>query len=197
MTNQELKDLVASLAISQAETTEQMQESKKEADKRKEELDKQMQESKRKFDDMTQTLKNLGIHVDGISKTTGLETEEFFYSSFSKEKRLNNIKFDSITPNFTVEKDEATQEIDIFLENGDSVGIIEVKNKVKDKDLKQLQRIVDDFYLFHPSFKNYKIIPAIAGKVFPKHIQNKALKNGFIVITQVGNHIEQQNPKFI
>ena len=171
-----IEEILAKLLTSQAETS-------KEVDK----TTKQVQE-------MSKTLKDLGLNVDGINKSTGLEAEEFFYSSFNQKKVLNNIKFDRIVPNFTVEKDDETQEIDIFLENGNSVGIIEVKNKVKDKHLNQLQKIIDNFYSFHPSFKNYKIIPAIAGKIFPKHLQNKALKNGFVVIKQVGNHIEQRNP---
>ena len=40
--------------------------------------------------------------------------------------------------------------------------------------------------------KNYKIIGAIARKVFPKHLQQEGLKKGYIVITQEGNHIEQR-----
>jgi hypothetical protein len=173
----------------------------KETDKKIQELfldnketDRQMKETDRQMKDMLKTLKNLGLNVDGINKTTGLEVEEFFYSSFDKEKRLNNIKFDSIISNLRAKKDGRKHEIDIFLENGNSVGIIEVKNQVKEKDLEQLQKIVDNFYYFHPSFKDYKIIPAIAGKIFPEHLKNKALKNGFVVVTQVGNHIEQQNP---
>ena len=89
---------------------------------------------------------------------------------------------------------EMKHEMDIFLVNGESVGIVEVKNQVKDKSLEQLTKIVDKFYYFHPEFKNYKIVPAIAGKIFPEYIQNKALKMGFTVITQVGNHTEQKNP---
>ena len=173
---QDLRNLMADVIKSQKETGEQMKET-----------DKQMK-------DMLKTLKNLGLNVDGINKTTGLEVEEFFYSSFDKEKRLNNINFDSIISNLRAKKDGRKHEIDIFLENGNSVGIIEVKNQVKEKDLEQLQKIVDNFYYFHPSFKDYKIIPAIAGKIFPEHLKNKALKNGFVVVTQVGNHIEQQNP---
>ncbi len=176
ITTDELKDLVASLAVSQAKT------------------DKQIDKLKQQVEDTSRTLKNLGLNVDGIGKTTGQETQEFFYSSFKKNKSLKDISFDSISPNLEVRKNERKHEMDIFLENGKSVGIIEVKNKVKEKDLEQLQKIVDNFYYFHPMFKNHKIIPAIAGKIFPEHIQNIALKNGFIVITQVGNHIEQRNP---
>jgi len=200
MTDKELKNLVASLAISQAKTDEQINRTSREIQELKisqSQTDEQMKQTDKIVKDMTITLKNLGLNVSGINKTTGQEAEEFFYSSLNNNKQLNSIKFDSISSNILVDKDDRTQEIDIFLENGNSVGIVEVKHKVKDKDIKQLQKIVDNFSFFHPTFKNYKIIPALAGKVFPKHIQDKALKNGFVVLTQVGNHIEQRVPKDI
>jgi len=159
------------------------------------ELKSSQAQTDKQIKDMSITLKNLGLNVDGINKTTGLEAEEFFYTSLNKEKILDNVKFDSIMSNILVDKDDRTHEMDIFLENGNSVGIVEVKNRVKEKDIKQLKKIVDNFYFFHPTFKNYKIIPALAGKVFPKHIQEKALKNGFVVLTQIGNHMEQKAPK--
>ena len=190
MTNDELKALVANLAISQAQTEEQVNKTSKVVA----ETSKVVEATSKKVEEMTATLKSLGINVDGIGKTMGLDSEEFFYSSINENKILNNIKFDSIMPNIRAKKAGRQHEMDIFLENGNSVGIIEVKNRVKEKDLEQLQKIVDNFYFFHPLFKNHKIIPAIAGKIFPKHIQNKALKNGFVVIKQVGNHIEQRNP---
>ena len=198
MTDNELKELVASLAIdnkeirkSQMETSQQM----KKTDEQMSRTDEQMIKLKKQVEDTSITLKYLGLNVDGINKTTDLETEEFFFSSFKKNKTLKNITFDSISPNLEVRKNERKHEMDIFLENGSSVGIIEVKNRVKEKDLEQLQKIVDNFYYFHPMFKNHKIIPAIAGKIFPQHIQDKALKSGFVVVTQVGNHIEQISPK--
>ena len=38
------------------------------------------------------------------------------------------------------------------------------------------------------------VIGAIAGKIFPKHLQTQALKKGYSVLTQQGDHIEQINP---
>ena len=155
-----------------------------------EQMKKETEQMKKDTQDMKKTLKALGINVDGINKTTGLDTEEFFYSSIQKDLKLNGVKFDSSSSNLLSKKDGKTQEIDIFLENGNSVGIIEVKTKVKEDTIEQLDNIIENFYYFHPSFKGYKIIGAIAGKVFPQHLQEKALKKGYTVITQKGDHIE-------
>jgi len=47
-----------------------------------------------------------------------------------------------------VDKADRTHEMDIFLENANSVGIVEVKNRVKEKDIKQFKKIVDNLYFF-------------------------------------------------
>lgn len=159
-------------------------------------FEEQMKESTIQMQKDTQKLKvrleALGINIDGINKTTGLDTEEFFYSSINQDLQLNGIRFDSSSKNLRVKKNGKTHEMDIFLENGNSVGIIEVKTKVNDKTIPQLDKIIKNFYEFHPSFQDYKIIGAIAGKVFPKHLQQQAINKGYIVITQKGDHIEQR-----
>ena len=221
MTDSELKDLVAGLAIAQSKTDGQIQklkESQERTDKQIQETDKQIQELKEsqertdkqiqetskqmqrtdiKIDKTRTMLKNIGINVDGINKSTGLEAEEFFYTSFKQKMMLSNIKFDSIYKGVKTIRAGKAQEIDILLENGSSVGIVEVKNKVKIEDLEQLQKTVDDFYYFNPLLKDHKIVPAIAGKIFNESIQQKALKKGFVVIIQVGNHMEQKAPKSV
>ena len=42
-------------------------------------------------DKLSKTVKNLNNNVDGIGKSTGLEAEQFFYSSFCKDLKLANI----------------------------------------------------------------------------------------------------------
>ena len=194
-----LEQVMMESEIQRQEFSRQMKESTiklEESTIKLEESTIKMQESTIEMQEDTKKLKirleALGINIDGINKTTGIDTEEFFYSSINKDLQLNGIRFDSSSKNLRVKKNGKTHEMDIFLENGNSVGIIEVKTKVNDKTIPQLDKIIDNFYEFHPSFKNYKVIGAIAGKVFPKHLQQEALKKGYIVITQEGNHIEQR-----
>jgi hypothetical protein len=212
ITTQELKDMIAGLAISSAKTDAQLAKTDAQLAKTDAQLAKSSQEFekqlaitdakreksskalKEQIADTNRTLKALGINIDGINKSNGLETEEFFYSSLSDKLTLGGIKFDSAIYNLSTKKQGKSQQIDTFLENGSFVGVVEVKNKVKMDHLKQLQNIVDNFYFFHPVYKGYKIIPAIAGKIFPEHIQKAALEQGFVVLTQKGDHIEQIRP---
>ena len=140
-------------------------------------------------------IKALSQNIDGVNKSIGLDAEEFFYSSLKKNLTIGNIKFDYIYQNDTRSFKGKTQEIDILLENGSSVGVVEVKNRVSQKSIDQLDKIMDNFDYFHPLYKDYKVIGAIAGKIFPKHLQEQTLKKGYSVIMQQGDHIEQINPR--
>ncbi len=140
-------------------------------------------------------IKALSQNIDGVNKSIGLEAEEFFYSSLKKNPTIANINFDYIYQNDRRGLKGETQEIDILLENGSSIGVVEIKNRVSQNSIDQLDKIMERFDYFHPLYKDYKVIGAIAGKIFPKHLQAQALKKGYSVITQQGDHIEQINPR--
>jgi hypothetical protein len=176
MTNQELKNMVASLSVAQAKT------------------DKQMDKTINTLEKLGIFAKNTNKHLDGMTKTIGEEVEDFFYNSVKRKMQLGGVDFDYIDNNIRSSLKGKHHEMDIFLENGNSVGIVEVKHKVKKDSIDQLKIIVDSFYKFHPNFKSYKIIPAMAGKVFPKQLQDYALDQGFVVLTQKGDYIEQRMP---
>jgi hypothetical protein len=132
--------------------------------------------------------------IFGISNSIGLEAEEFFYNAIKDKMQIGGVSFDYSYKNDRIRIKGQEQQIDILLENGNSVGVVEVKNKVTKKTIKQMEQIIEKFYYFHPYFKDYKIIPAIAGKVFPEDLQKIALKKGYSVLTQKGDFMEQVNP---
>jgi DNA-binding sugar fermentation-stimulating protein len=116
------------------------------------------------------------------------------YSSLKRKPMIANVKFDYVYQNDRRNQKGETQEIDILLENGSSVAVVEVKNRVSQKSIDQLDKIMERFDYFHPLYKDYTIIGAIAGKIFPKHLQEQTLSKGYSVITQQGDHMELLNP---
>ncbi len=188
MTNEEIKALVASLSIAQKETDKQLKETDKMLSEKFVETDKQMKETDK-------IVKELTKNIQGVNKSIGEDTETFFYTSLQRKPILGNIKFDFVDRNVSRTKDLEELQIDIFLENGKSVGLVEVKNKVTKKIFKQVESQIEKFPRLHPAFKNYKVYGAIAGKVFPKHLQQEALKKGYFVLLQQGDHVEVVSPK--
>ena len=89
MSDQELKDLVASLAVESKKTDEQLRKTEEFLRNSKEQMDSEIKDLKESQKDMQKIIKNLGLNIDGINKTTGLEAEEFFYSSFENKKEEN------------------------------------------------------------------------------------------------------------
>jgi hypothetical protein len=88
-------------------------------------------------------------------------------------------------------------EIDIFLQNGDSVIFIEIKTKLQEKHIDEhIERIKN--VQQSNIFKGKKIIGAVAGAVIPDNVKAYALKQGLYVIEQTGDtiRIETQDNKF-
>jgi hypothetical protein len=100
MTDQELKDLVASLA---ADT------------ERSKALNKAgfaaLREAQTKTD---KQLKNLSETVDGIGKSQGMMAEEFFYNSLEANPRVAGIAFDDIYRGLKKSRQGKHVEIDVF-----------------------------------------------------------------------------------
>jgi len=171
LTDQELKDLVASLAVSQKKTDEQMKKTDKKLDKLERSIDK------------------LSKTVGGHTNNVGDVTEEFFYRGLSKKRKLGNIKFDAVRRNVDLAK-----EYDIMMVNGDSVAVISVKYKLHENDIdKFLNQDLKEFKKYFPEFKNYKIHAGIASKFITEKQEEKIKNSGLFAITQSEKDVEVLN----
>jgi len=179
--------MFAELREQQEKTDEQMKETDRFLSARFAETDEQIKETDK-------IVKELTKNIQGVNKSIGEDTETFFYTSLQRKPVLGDIKFDFVDRNVSRTKDLEELQIDVFLENGKSVGLVEVKNKVTKKVFKQIESQIEKFPRLHPAFKNYKVYGAIAGKVFPKHLQQEALQKGYFVLVQQGDHVEVMSP---
>ena len=127
-------------------------------------------------------IKELGKNIGGIANSMGSDAEEFFYSSLLKKQKLGNIIFNDITPNIIKKRNGETIEIDVFMTNGDSVGLVEVKQKFQEKNFKQIDNSVAQFHKFYPQYKGMKVHGAIAGKIISSKIEKQALEKGYFVL---------------
>ena len=160
-------------------------------------IDKLSESQDRTDEQMKKTdekLENMGIHLNGISKTQGLDTEEFFLSSLQKSPYLGDIKFDIVSTQGEKKLGSDKYQMDIFLENGNSVGIVEVKTKAKIDHLDQLDTLVKNFNKFYTTHTGMKKYGALAAKIMPKNVEEEALKRGYYVLKQQGNHVEISSP---
>lgn len=168
MTDEELKQLVANLAVSQQQTDEQMKRT-----------DEQLKRTDEK-------LKSIGIQLGNMSKNQGDVAEEFFFNSLVKDTRLGNIHFEDITKNMQKHRANIQEEYDLVMTNGDAIGIVEVKYKAHENDLNKLERKMRHFKALFPIYSTYKVYGAIASFHINDDAKREALNRGFFVLQRTG-----------
>ncbi len=207
MTDDELKELVASLAILQKETTAQIKAQQKETSAQQkettaqqkettaqiktlriahEEINAQQKETSRKLDKVAKM-------IGGISHNQGDVAEDFFYNSFAKDNHLGDIFFDEIIKNMTMRKGKAEEEYDLLLINGDAIIIIEVKYKAHQRDIDQLERKTSNFKKFLPAYQHYSVYGAMASFHFNEDVKKLLLQEGYFVVERSGNLISTKS----
>jgi seryl-tRNA synthetase len=184
MTDQELKDLVASLAISKAQTDEQLRET-----------DKQMQETNKEMQELQRVLKKVSQMVGNISNNQGDVAEEFFYNSLTANPTLNGISYDLTYKNVTARQGNTEDEYDVLMINGKDVAIVEIKYKAHTNDVARfVNKKYPNFKKLYPEYSHYNHHLALASFYISDDVKNEALQNNIMVLQRKGDIIETIMP---
>jgi len=217
MTDDELKALVASLAvdsknlheaqrvtdeqmklnaIAQKATDEQMklnaiaQKATDEQMKRTEELVASLAIAQQ---ESTRKLDKLGELYGNLGKNQGDVAEEFFFNSLLKDNHLGSVHFDDIFTNMGSHSGQMQEEYDLVMTNGNAIGIVEVKYKAHENDLDKLDRKMKNFKKLFPWFKDYKQYGAIASFHINETAKKAALSKGYFVLQRSGDLVHTEN----
>ena len=208
MTDNELKELVAGLATSNAENAILFKESDKkmlenavaqaenarlfkESDKKFLENAAIQAENAAELRKTEEILKNLGIHVGGMANSHGQSTEEYFYNSLAENPRLGNIKFDEISRNLHYKIANLEDEFDITMFNGNNIALIECKYRAKEEDvIRLIDKKVGNFRKLVPFYANHTIYLGIASFSFDARLEKFAKDNGVAILRQSGDVVE-------
>jgi hypothetical protein len=172
MTDQELKELVASLAISQKKTDEQMRRTDKK-------------------------LKEMGEHIGGLGEKFGGFTEGMAFPSMEKMLR-ERFKMDVIASNVKSHKNGRLMELDILAySNSDSneIYIVEIKSRLRKKGLEQIENTLDHFFEFFPSYKGKKLYGILAVVDAPENLREEVMKKGIYLARIHDDLFELQVPE--
>jgi hypothetical protein len=179
MTDEELKDLVASLAVQSKETDRLISKMGEESRRELKEIDRIVQEN----------AKQLGT----MSDNDGKHAEQYFQYILDKKLEFGGMKYDKMIPNLECfNKNRVLQmEFDIVLVNCTSVAIIETKNSIRSDFIwKLVKDRLPVFRHFFPEYNDRKAYLGIAGFSFSKKVLEQAEKYGVGIIRQVGDSIE-------
>ena len=175
MTDQELKDLVASLAVAQAENAAGFAALREAQTK----TEAQLVKTDAKLNKVT-------AMYGGISDNLGAATEEFFYNSLLDKPQIGNLKFDQINMNMQGGKKNDRFECDLAAINGKSLALIEVKYNVHEDAIAQVESHLRRFRKFFPYYASHKIYGGIAGFHISKDVAALAHKKGLFVLKRKG-----------
>ncbi len=185
MTDEELKELVASLAIKSDRLDAQQQKT----DEQMRKTDEQMRKTDEQMRKTNDTLKSIGIQLGNMSRNQGDVAEEFFFNSLANDTHLGAIHFDDIAKNEHKRRGKTEEEYDIVMTNGNAIGIVEVKYKAHINDLEKLERKMKNFKTLFPWFENYKLYGAMASFHINDDAKSEALNRGFFVLQRSGDLI--------
>jgi hypothetical protein len=177
-------------------------ERRKEADERRKELENIVSEANRTLNEANRTFnetsRNLNIQMGELGNRFGELAEHLVAPGI--ETRLNELgyNFDGVTTNFKVKKDgRVLTEVDLLLENAETIAIVEVKSKPDRKDIERhLERmaIVRSFFDSH-RHDSKDLIGAVAGAIFSDNVKKFTIETGFYAITQSGDTLKIDVPK--
>ncbi len=197
MTDEELKALVASLAIAQKETDRQLRATDSQiAELRasQQETDRQMKETDRQ---LRKQLKELGKQIGGLGDKFGGFTEGMAFPSMSKIL-TQQFGMEVITPRVKASKGGEKMELDVFAyansQRNEAV-IVEVKSHLRPEGIEQLKTILQRFRRFFPEHKDKKLYGMLAVVDSPDDLRQEALSQGFYMAGIHDNQFIMETPE--
>jgi len=179
MTDEELKALVASLAISQKETVAAQKET-----------DKQLKETSKQ-------LKELGKQIGGLGNKFGSFTEGMAFPSMKKILR-EHFGMSAIVTNLWSKHNGRSLELDVLAYSNGShkiAYIVEVKSHLKEEGLQQMLDILRDFPEFFTDHADKQLYGILAAVNVPDNLRIKVLKSGIYLANIRDEHFELQVPE--
>jgi hypothetical protein len=183
------------------ETEKALKEYVNESEKEMKKLSKQTEALGKQTEALGKQMRNLGKQMGTLGNRFGEIAEHLVFPAVVK--RFNELGYNF---NFEFEgnckvRDKNNQivaEIDVYLENGVTIAVVEVKTKPDLLDIdKHIQRIEKLKQSRKEKNEPPKIlIGAIAGAIFPKEVKEAALQAGLYVLVQSGDTMKLEIPEW-
>jgi hypothetical protein len=164
--------------------------------KRDEEFRLQMQKQDEHNKKHDERMERLSQRFGDLSNRFGDIIEAIISPNMCEKFEKYNFDFHSSCTNLKIKSGKKTiAEIDVLLEDGDSVMIVEVKNKVTlfdiEKHLERMEKIQK-----HPTgaMKNKKIYGAIACALVDDDMKKMIFSSGFYLVCHTGDNVEIIEP---
>ena len=172
LTYEGILELIQGIAQRQAETAERQAE------------------TDRKFQKAAEQIEKTNKKVESLGSRVGEIVESMVGGDIVKQFQALNIDIHSHSRDKTFGKrgTEESGQIDVFLENGDLVILIEVKTRLTDDDVREHIERMQKYRLYGNDKR--RIVGAVAGGVVSDDVAKFAHRKGMYVIVQSGEAVE-------
>lgn len=170
MTDEELKELVASLAESQRET------------------DRQLRATDRQ-------IKELGRQIGGLGDKFGSFTEGLALPSMTKIL-TQRFGMDFIAPRVRMRRNGHSMELDVlaYSNTRDDLFVVEVKSHLREEALDQMRKTLRELRDYFPDHRDKKVYGVLAAVDAPEKLQEKVLAEGIYLARIHDGQFEIQVP---
>jgi hypothetical protein len=195
MTDVELKELVASLAIDQKEIARRLQETESIVRENARELTVLIG-NKQESDRLLQEYQRM---VNGMAQSDGEMAEAYFTRALEKNLQVGDLKFDEMFTNLKRKKKNGPQgQFDAALVNGGSALLVEIKYKLRDRDVIDVkERKLPIFRELNDFTVGKKVYVALAGMIIDDAALKLACEYGFFVLIQENHEFRVLNADLI
>jgi hypothetical protein len=130
-------------------------------------------------------LDRIGRQLGDLGLVQGEVAEDLFYRNVRYLFKDRNITFGSVRRNL---KKKGVAEYDIVAANGDTVLVIEVKNKLQKRMIDNfLSKRLPKFKQAFPQYRGYRLFGGIGALVIKDEVGRYAQKSGLYVLTQASD----------
>ena len=215
----DIKCILADLALSQKETDRKFQETDRMLKERAIETDRMLKEraietdrmlkeraveTDRKFQETDRMLKERAVETDSMIKALsknlgeignrmGEFVEHMVEPTVVKLFRSQGLEVHEVHPNVQVERNGEALEVDLLVVNDGALVAVECKSKLTRGHVDDHLMRMEKLKRLLPSYRNHKAFGAVAALVVPNEVADYAQNNGFYVLAQSGETIEIRN----
>lgn len=189
MTNEELREFISGLAVSQAELAESQKETDRALRETERVLKEESEETNRQLRELKQQLGRLG-------EKFGSFTEGMAFPSMRKllQQRFH---MDVITLRALARKNGHSMELDVLAYSNTSVNevyIVEVKSHLREDGLEQMKKQLREFHDFFPGHAGKKVYGILAAVDIPADLRARVLREGIYLALIHDDEFELQVP---
>ncbi len=179
------------------ETDRQLKEWAKESAGEFKELRKTMQETDRQLRETIRAtdkqIKETSKKVGKLGNRLGEFVEEMVRPGVAALFRERGIDVHSTAQNISFSDGDDRIEIDLMVQNGNEIVLVECKSKLCLQDVNDHLKRLEQFKKYFQVYANHRVMGAVAAMVIPEGIDKYAYRKGLFVLAQHGEFMQILN----